>query len=137
MCPATHLFLPLFAHVMGYFPGSRLGFGEDLPAGVAIEWASWCRHPRYLVGALQADAAFARLRAPLRAYAITDDAFAPPSAVQRLLVLYPNARSEMRLVRPADVGARALGHFAFFRERFRDTLWREAVDWLEAHACRS
>jgi predicted alpha/beta hydrolase len=27
----------------------------------------------------------------------------------------------------------ALGHFAYFRERFRDTLWREAVDWLEAH----
>ena len=24
-----------------------------------------------------------------------------------------------------------------FSARFRDTLWREAVDWLEAHACRS
>ena len=137
MWPATHVFLPLIPRVMGYFPGSRLGFGEDLPAGVAIEWARWCRHPRYLVGDLQADAAFARLRAPLRAYAISDDAFAPPSAVQRLLELYPNARGEMRLVRPADVGASALGHFAFFRERFHDTLWREAVDWLEAHPCRS
>jgi len=21
-------------------------------------------------------------------------------------------------------------HFGFFRERFRDTLWRDAVDWL-------
>ena len=28
---------------------------------------------------------------------------------------------------------RLLGHFGFFREAFRDTLWREAADWLEAH----
>jgi predicted alpha/beta hydrolase len=43
----------------------------------------------------------------------------------------------MRLVHPHEAGASALGHFAFFRERFRDTLWREAVDWLEAHGWKT
>jgi predicted alpha/beta hydrolase len=30
------------------------------------------------------------------------------------------------------VNADRIGHFGFFRERFRDSLWREARDWLEA-----
>ena len=120
------------AKLHGYFPASRLGFGEDLPAGVALQWASWCRHPRYLVGALGVEDAYSKIKLPIRAYAITDDAFAPLPAVEALGRLYPNARWETRRVAPRDVGAKALGHFGFFRERFRDSLWREAADWLEA-----
>lgn len=129
--PAAHFALPALARLRGYFPGSRLGFGEDLPQGVAIEWASWCRHPRYLVGALGVDESYRRVRAPLRAYAISDDRFAPRSAVLALLELYPNAKSEVRDVQPREVGVKRLGHFGFFREAFRDSLWREAADWLE------
>jgi len=132
MWPATHLALPGVAKLHGYFPASRLGFGEDLPAGVALQWASWCRHPRYLVGALGVEDAYSKIKLPIRAYAITDDAFAPLPAVEALGRLYPNARWETRRVAPRDVGAKALGHFGFFRERFRDSLWREAADWLEA-----
>ena len=58
-------------------------------------------------------------------------AFAPAGAVQALLDLYPSSRSELKKVRPGDVGAERIGHFGFFRERFRDTLWRDAADWLE------
>jgi predicted alpha/beta hydrolase len=133
MWSATHVALPAVSWALGYFPGSRLGFGEDLPAGVAIEWASWCRNPRYVVGALRAEAAFARFSGPLLAYSISDDAFAPPAAVKALLELYPAARSEIRAVAPRDVHARNIGHFGFFRESFRDTLWRDAVEWLERH----
>jgi predicted alpha/beta hydrolase len=131
MWPATHVGLPLAAKLFGYFPGSRLGFGEDLPAGVALQWASWCRHPRYLVGALGVESAYSEVKLPIRAYAITDDAFAPPSAVEALGRLYPNADWQTRRVTPAEAGTKSLGHFGFFRERFRDSLWREAADWLE------
>ena len=99
MWPATHLGLPAVTKLLGYFPGSRLGFGEDLPAGVATQWASWCRRPRYLVGTLGA--------------------------------LYPNSRWETRTVAPRELGVKSIGHFGFFRERFRDSLWRETADWLE------
>jgi len=133
MWPVTHFALPFVSRVHGYFPGSTFGFGEDLPKGVAIEWARWCRNPRYLVGDLGVEADYARFRAPLRAYAITDDSFAPESAVRALLDLYPSSPSEIARVRPADVGVRSIGHFGFFRERFRDTLWRDACDWLAGH----
>jgi predicted alpha/beta hydrolase len=132
MWPATHIALPAVAKLLGYFPGSRLGFGEDLPPGVALEWASWCRQPQYLVGALGVHAGYARVRAPLRAYAISDDPFAPLPAVEALAVLYPNARWQTRRLAPRELGVKDIGHFGFFRERFRDSLWRETADWLES-----
>jgi predicted alpha/beta hydrolase len=131
--PLVHVLLPALPRLFGYFPSSRLGFGEDLPAGIAVEWASWCRHPRYLVGALGAEEAYARFAAPLRAYAISDDWIAPRGAIEALLALYPAARSELRPVSPRELGARRIGHFGFFREPFRDTLWRDAAEWLERH----
>jgi predicted alpha/beta hydrolase len=84
------------------------------------------------VGSLGVENEYARFQAPLRLYAITDDAFAPPRAVEQLAVLYPNAKSEVRRVEPKELNERGIGHFGFFRERFRDSLWREARDWLEA-----
>jgi len=33
---------------------------------------------------------------------------------------------------PRELGAERIGHFGFFREQFRDTLWRDAADWLES-----
>ena len=129
--PVTHIALPLVSRLHGYFPSSRFCFGEDLPKGVAIEWARWCRNPTYLVGDLGVAEQYARFAAPLRAYAMTDDPLAPAGAVQALLDLYPGSRSELKRVRPADVGVDRIGHFGFFRDPFRDTLWRDAADWLE------
>lgn len=136
MWPTTHIALPAVAKVLGYFPGSRLGFGEDLPPRVAIEWASWCRHPRYLVGALGVERAYAQVRARVRAYAISDDAFAPLRAVEALAALYPASHWETRRLAPREVGVESVGHFGFFRERFRASLWRESADWLE-EVCES
>jgi predicted alpha/beta hydrolase len=132
MWAAAHIGMRVMPRLLGYFPGSRLGLGEDLPAGVLAEWGAWCRHPRYLVGALGVEREYARFAAPIRLYAITDDRFAPPRAVEALAALYPSSRPEVFKVKPQDVGADRIGHFGFFRERFRDSLWREARDWLEA-----
>ena len=129
----THLFIPGITRIYGYAAASRIGMGEDLPAGVALEWVSWCRHPEYVVGALGAHAGYAEVRAPLRIVAATDDRYAPLKAVEALIALYPAARGEIRRVAPQEVGAQRIGHFGYFRDRFRDTIWREAADWLEAH----
>jgi len=133
MWPVTHFALPGITRLLGYFPSSRFGFGEDLPRDVAIEWASWCRNPTYLVGALRVEDAYARFAAPLRAYAFSDDPFGPLGAVKKLLELYPASPAEVRHLKPADLGVSRIGHFGFFREQFRDSLWCEARDWLARH----
>ena len=129
----TRLVLPAATHLAGYFPGGRLPEGEDLPAGVALEWARWCHHPRYLVGALGLESRAAAYHGPLRLLSMADDlVYAPAAAAQGLLDLYPNARKEHLWIEPREAGAARIGHFGFFRERFRDTLWERAAAWLAA-----
>ena len=70
-------------------------------------------------------------RWPIRAYAIADDTYAPLRAAQAFLEFYPNAVRKLERVDPAKVGGGPIGHFGFFRERFKDTLWKDAAEWLE------
>ena len=129
-----HAGIPLTAKLVGYMPSSMFGMGEDLPARIATEWAGWCREPGYLPAALNAHETYARYAGPLRACWIADDGYAPLRAVEAYLGFYTGAATELKRVDPAHFGGRKIGHFGFFRERFRDTLWRDAADWLLACA---
>jgi predicted alpha/beta hydrolase len=127
----THALLPGLSRLVGYVPARLFGQGEDLPAGVAAEWARWCRHPGYIVGALGAQEAYAAFAAPIRVYSITDDRYAPPPAVEAFLEFYPNAVRKLERVDPEQHGGEPIGHFGFFRERYKDSLWKEAAEWME------
>lgn len=126
--------IPSVTRVVGYLPG-KLGIGEDLPPGVALEWAKWCRTPGYLVGGPNAPrrAGFARFDAPVLAFGFEDDAYAPPEAVDALLSLYSSARIHERRVPRTEA---RVGHFGFFRERHRERFWREAATFLHEHGRR-
>lgn len=124
--------IPALTGACGYYPGSVLRMGEDMPAGVAREWARWGRRRGYVTdadgGALRPG--YARIAFPIRSYSFSDDRLAPPRAVEALLGFYAAARVERRALTPRDLGVRAIGHWGFFRDRFRDPLWVEAADWL-------
>ncbi|HJL15819.1 MAG TPA: hypothetical protein RMH99_09190 [Sandaracinaceae bacterium LLY-WYZ-13_1] len=129
-----HLAVPASVALLGRLPARVLGGGEDLPGGVAREWARWVRDPRYVLSHRADTAArFARMRMPMRQIGFTDDALAPPRTVDAPRGYYRNARVEHRPVTPAEVGARSIGHFGFFRPRFADTLWPDARRFLDAH----
>lgn len=130
--------VPSVTHAMGYLPGA-LGIGEDLPAGVALEWARWCRTPGYLVGddggdaGVRRRAGFARVKAPLLSFSFHDDAYAPFAAVDALLSLYVNATVEKRRLGRSEG---RFGHFGFFRSRHR-ALWRDVAEHFRAAATAS
>lgn len=114
------------------FPARRLGFATvDLPGSVMRSWRAWGLTPDYLFDARHGldTRRYAALAQPLLAYSFSDDSYASRAAVEALLVHYPAARIEHRHVEP-PVG-KALGHFGYFRESQRDSLWRETADWLE------
>lgn len=92
--------VPTLTATLGYLPG-RLGIGEDLPRGVAEEWARWCSHPEYLISE-HPDAAerFARFDCPGVFYSFTDDSFAPPRAVSALLGRLSSAPNRAPARRP-------------------------------------
>jgi predicted alpha/beta hydrolase len=68
----------------------------------------------------------------LLSWGFSDDPIATNAAVEALLGSYPNAQIERRWSRPADVATRHIGHHGFFSERHRDSLWRGALDWIDA-----
>jgi predicted alpha/beta hydrolase len=132
MAGLWHVAIPTLVRVTGRLPMQLAGQGEDVPAGVGADWARWGRHRRYFGPTIDAKngAQFNKWEGELRAYHLTDDWYAPVSAVHELVSTYSRARSEVKLVRPQDVGAKRVGHFGFFRPEFRPTLWTEAADWL-------
>jgi len=124
-------FVPILTPLFGYFPGKRLRMVGDLPKGVAWQWRRWCMHPDYLVSEDEGRRAlFDRVRIPIRGYSFEDDEIVTQRAIDHLHTFYRSAAVERRHLAPADVGARKLGHFGFFSERSRDTLWKESLDWL-------
>jgi len=130
----SHLLLPGFAATLGYVPARF--FGSALPAKVARQWASWIRDPEYL-GVLARPrqwADYRRYDKPLRLVTISDDDYAPWATGEGLLALYPKAQKEHLGASPAQSGVKAIGHFAMFRPKCRDSQWVGWKDWLLTQA---
>src|SRR5689334_3948335 len=87
-----YVLIPVLAPLLGYIPG-KLGIGEDLPAGVALDWARGGRSPRYILDVYGGTALdhFAAFTAPFIDYSFSDDTYSPYETVESLLTFYPNA----------------------------------------------
>lgn len=136
-----HVAMPLLARVLGYMPAKRLGWMEDTPKGVALDWARM--GPRFegtvrrgretLEGEPEAEMLarrFGQVRAPILALGIEDDPFGTVPALDRLLDYYTGSERHHLRLAPAAIEQAEIGHFAFFHERFREALWPLALDWL-------
>lgn len=121
------LWLPAVATAAGYLPGWA-GMKHDVPAGVALEWARWCRSPGYLTDHVRgAIDTYRSVSGPVRLLAITDDDYAPRAAVEALGGFFADA--EVVDVDPRAYGVSSLGHFGFFR-RSSSPAWDAATSWL-------
>jgi predicted alpha/beta hydrolase len=119
------------ARMLGYAPGWA-GIGEDLPRDVFLQWAEWVSSPRYLFDSgLPALANFEKFKGELRALAFSDDSWATRPAVELLCSGFTAIKPEVLTVKPSEVGAKAIGHFGFFRPEHRDTLWRGMAEWIQ------
>lgn len=127
-----HVAVPLATWLCGYFPGKRIGKVGDLPRGVILQWRRWCMNPRYHVGAEGPTLAaqFAAARFPIVALSITDDELMTERGTRVLVDCYANAPRRIERIAPADVQARRIGHFGFFRSSFAPTLWARTAALL-------
>jgi len=134
----VYLLLNLFGvpltHLMGYSPGRRTGLGEDLPKGVFLQWVKWVMSERYMFddkSLIVPLANFANYQGALRSICLADDPWATLPAVELLCSGFSAIEPEIVTVAPAEVGAKKIGHFGFFRPEHRDTLWLAAAEWLQ------
>lgn len=130
-----HVLMPMITNAVGYFPGKALHLGEDIPRGIALDWANR-RRPDVLCD----DEAERRFAAALQRYhevtahtlalTISDDAFATALAAQRLLSYYPKVKATHEVVEPKVLGFPRLGHFGFIRKTSGPYFWDKAAHWL-------
>ena len=136
-----HAVMPAVTRALGYFPARRFGLPEDLPAGVAYDWAArtkpdFQRNYRLPDGSIDRvrhaaiEARFRAVRADALAITFSDDPFATPAGTARLRALFSGCRFDERRIDVRSTGLRKIGHFGFFRTAARATLWPVVFDWL-------
>ena len=129
---ASHLVLPVVTPLFGYFPWSKISSAQDLPKGAALQWARWCRDPKYILGdsTLPLDR-YRNFTAPILAYSIDDDGWGTAKSVESMMSAYPNV--EYQHLVPKDEGIDSLGHFGYFRPK-SEPIWQQTLDWLRDKA---
>ncbi|MFV3073481.1 alpha/beta fold hydrolase [Niveispirillum fermenti] len=135
-----HLVMPALTALLGYLPARRLGWMEDLPAGVVRDWSRMrarfedtVRPGRMHDGQREGDHLALRFRqvtAPTLAIGLEDDPHGTVTAIDRLLDYFTNSHRTHWRIAPREIGQKAIGHFAFFHDRFKDSLWPVALAWL-------
>ncbi|MCL4065844.1 alpha/beta fold hydrolase [Pseudomonas sp. GX19020] len=132
-----HLVMPVLTGLCGWFPGRALGWLEDLPKGVALEWAF--RRARFELSHPRAErkavlARLAAVRAEILAVAVSDDDLGTVPALRRALSYYTGAGRSLVRIHPGDYGRDQIGHFDLFHDRHKNGFWRETLAWLhEGH----
>lgn len=130
-----HLFMPIVARLVGYFPGRRLGWIEDTPLGIVRQWSTFHRNfEKKPWKSRPSDPSIPKLfelfRGDTLAISIADDEWGTRPAILRLLTMYKSARKYHLHLDPADIGESEIGHFAYFNRKFADSLWPLAQQWI-------
>ncbi|WP_347903293.1 alpha/beta fold hydrolase [Pseudomonas purpurea] len=131
-----HLFMPLMTKGYGYFPGKRLGWLEDTPAGVVYDWSTPAaryeqRPSGRVIAAKPQGLPFTAVTAQALAISLSDDPYGTVSAIERLLGYFTASANTHLRITPEDIGEVEVGHFAFFRSPYQATLWPIALSWLQ------
>ncbi|PQO96746.1 alpha/beta hydrolase [Pseudomonas frederiksbergensis] len=131
-----HVVMPLITMLCGYFPGKRLGWLEDTPAGVVRDWSTpsnrYEKRPSgRLIHARTGRLPFANVSAQTLAISLSDDPYGTIPAIERLLGYLTGSTNTHLRITPGDIGEEEVGHFAFFRSAYQATLWPIALSWLQ------
>ncbi len=128
--------VPLLTRLYGRFPASRLGLGQDLPAGIARQWAQWGRDPDYLRSTAVGPQPqyHDEVRCRLRTYLVEQDHLAAERAVMAWHDWFPNAERELVNLGAHNQAGRKIGHFGFFDPEIGGTEWPGLTDFVRGSA---
>ncbi|WP_452228750.1 alpha/beta hydrolase family protein [Lacinutrix sp. MEBiC02404] len=121
--------IPITTPLFGYFPAKKLGLFENLPKRVVYQWRKWGIHPEYMFSAYT-DLQFCNIQCPVLSLSFPRDTFAPKEAVDWLASKFTNTKVDRRHLIPKDLQIDDVQHFGFFREQFKNSLWKLTEDWL-------
>jgi len=132
-----HGVMPMLTRICGYFPAHLLGLGEDIPAGIAMQWAAR-RSPEFRPEVTPTDgiranlmlARYSSVTGEVLKIGFTDDAFATRAGGDRLMRAFPALRAVSLEVSPTEAGMPKIGHFGFFRRDGAQRLWPFVLGYI-------
>ncbi len=125
-----YMFSPFIARLYGHIPG-KFGLGEDIASAAFKQWAEWCNKPDYFFNDPQLPETryFKEFSGPILAVGLDDDPWGRPHLIDNLVNHFTAATIIRKQFSATEAGG-AIGHFNFFKPKFRRTLWQPVADWL-------
>jgi len=121
---------PFLYQTLGYFPGSKVGMGVDLPKAVMQQWKRWCTSENYFFDDdVPQTKNFEKFDGPLLTLSFGDDPWATKEAVDDLVMHYTSAQVDHRHILPKEVELEEIGHFGFFLPE-NHILWKITTSWM-------
>ncbi|MDJ0613546.1 MAG: alpha/beta hydrolase [Rhizobiaceae bacterium] len=120
---------PLAVKILGYLPGILLGMKTNLPPNVYWQWRKWCTNPdlhEVEWGKELPQPDLQRFKGKLIIIGTKDDKTIPPARVFILDRFFPAAEVDKRLIEPAKLGLKSVGHIAIF-SKHNAAAWPEII----------
>lgn len=127
--------IPGLTPFFGYFPAKKIRLFENLPKQMAYQWQHWGKHKDYMLSEFDfEDLQFKNYNKHVLALSFPKDEYASKKSVDWLAKQFKNANIDRRHIIPKDLGIENIGHFGFFRSKFKDSLWTMTHQWIETHS---
>ena len=130
MLACWYVLIPVVARVVGYLPMAALGQGENLPRGVALQWAAGVAGVTYSSMGSVPRCGGLRVASPSAPGGAHRRRRIRPALGRAALAAFYGGPREVISITPAEAGTRGIGHFGWVRSRFQDTIWKSVRDWL-------
>jgi len=127
---------PILTKLYGYGVMNKIGWGENLPRNVLLEWRSWCLSRNYymefLKSEIQSDR-FYDFTIPITAVYTSDDFIANDTTASLMMQFFPNAPSKLIKLEVRQYTSHKVGHTGIFRKRFARIFWPLLLRIIQGH----
>ena len=131
-----HIIGPLLTNLYGYGVMKKIGWGENLPRNVLLEWRSWCLSKNYYMDFLKSEIQsdrFYDFTVPITAIYTSDDYIANDRSASLMMQFFPNAPVKLMKLDVHKYTAQKVGHTGIFRKRFEHALWPLLLRIIQSH----
>lgn len=125
---------PLICSIKNEFPAKAFGLSSvNLPSSLMKDWSRWIRKEDYLLDPTFGfdKKVYQDFQKPILAFGFSDDHMVPKASYDKIITIYSGAVIEERFIQEAKSEFGGIGHFGFFKEKHKNTLWKEALHWIK------
>ena len=125
-----YIISPVLVKIYGYGTMRKVGWGEDLPKNILLEWRQWCMSKNYYGVFLQKyfqKPLFQEFNVPITAVYISDDYIANDKTAPMMQQFFPNTHFQIHKIEVEKFTSDKVGHTGIFRRKFEKTLWNELL----------